>query len=99
VPAGLVRILDRDLKAAGILKRDERLLDVRGAVEKLPSLPLSNSPNTTAGEVRMTGTADRPESRPGLVAPAVAPTRCNRSHFGSTEVTEGSANESQNDAR
>ena len=56
---------------------DPRLLDVRGAVEKLPALPLPGGP--------------------GAVAPAVAPTRCNREQFGSSEGTEGSADESKTD--
>src|SRR5207244_3713830 len=36
---------------------------------------------------------------PSLVAPTVAPTQCNRGHSGSSAVTEGSTNESQNDGR
>src|SRR5262249_25170211 len=146
VPAGLVRILDRDLKAAGIPKRDDRnrtvdvhamrttfgtmlsktgtaprtaqaamrhsdikltmgvytdpgLLDVRGAVEKLPALPLPSGTNPVAHAARATGTDDLLESASGAVAPTVAPTRCNRGQFGSSGVTEGSANESQSDER
>src|SRR6476659_8520498 len=123
VPAGLVRILDRDLKAAGIPKRDDRgrtvdvhamrttfgtllsrtgtaprtaqaamrhsdikltmgvytdprLLDVRGAVEKLPALPLPGGQNgTTQGAARLTGTDHRPGSAPGSLAPGLAPSR------------------------
>ena len=103
VPRGLVRILDRDLKLAGIPKRDERgrtvdvhalrhtfgtllskggvkprtaqeamrhgkidltmnvytdpkLLDVAGAVETLPSLPLGAGPQTEAVAASATGT-------------------------------------------
>jgi len=142
VPEGLVRILDRDLRAAGIPKRDDRgrtvdvhamrttfgtmlsktgtsprtaqaamrhsdikltmgvytdprLLDVRGAVEKLPALPLPSGTHPTAGQVRVTGTDGRPESRTGSVAPTVAPTRCNQGHFRSSPVTEGSTNDLQ----
>src|SRR5262245_62698876 len=101
IPAGLVRILDRDLKSAGIAKRDERgrtldvhalrttfgtllskggvaprtaqaamrhsdirltmqtytdpkLLDVRGALEALPALPLDECNRAVRG--RATGT-------------------------------------------
>jgi integrase len=137
VPAGLLRILDRDLKAAGIPKRDDRgrtvdvhamrttfgtllsktgtsprtaqaamrhsdikltmgvytdprLLDVRGAVEKLPVLPLpdgANSPMPNAA--RMTGTDGRPRS----VTPVVTPTRGCGGQSGSSVVTIGSSNE------
>lgn len=130
VPDGLVRILDHDLKAAGIPKRedrgrtvdvhamrttfgtllsrtgaaprtaqaamrhsdikltmgvytDPRLLDVRGAMEKLPSLPLNPNPSSSRAA----------ES----VAPAVAPTRYNRGQFGSsgdhTDQNDGAQNE------
>ncbi len=105
VPDKLVKILDRDLKAAGIAKRDERgrtldvhalrhsfgtllskagvtprtaqaamrhsridltmnvytdpkLLDVGGAVESLPSLPLSTGPQSERIAVKATGTDD-----------------------------------------
>ncbi len=114
VPAGLVRILDRDLKAADIPKRDERgrsldvhalrttfgtllskggvaprtaqaamrhskidltmnvytdprLLDVRGALDALPALPLKPQSETT----KATGTAG---IDPGQFAPGFAPT-------------------------
>ncbi|HEX3313583.1 MAG TPA: site-specific integrase, partial [Gemmataceae bacterium] len=103
VPAALVKILDRDLKAAGIPKRDERgrtldvhalrttfgtlmskggvaprtaqaamrhsdirltmqtytdpkLLDVRGAVEALPDLPLTGGRPTSDEAIAATGT-------------------------------------------
>ena len=103
VPAGLVRILNRDLNAAGIAKKDERgrtldvhalrgtfatllskggvaprtaqaamrhsdialtmmtytdpkLLDVQGALDALPSLPLSDSPMPKREAARATGT-------------------------------------------
>ncbi len=118
VPAGLLRILDRDLKAAGIPKRDERgrtldvhalrttfgtllskggvaprtaqaamrhsdirltmqtytdpkLLDVRGALDSLPSLPLPGEHSTTPDVARATGTEDL---RQIPFAPRFAPT-------------------------
>ena len=105
VPSGLLRILDRDLKAAGIAKRDERgrtldvhalrttfgtllskggvaprtaqaamrhsdirltmqtytdpkLLDVRGALDSLPTLPLNDGQGNAAEAARATGTDD-----------------------------------------
>jgi integrase len=144
VPAGLVRILDRDLKAAGIPKRDDRgrtvdvhamrttfgtflsktgtaprtaqaamrhsdikltmgvytdprLLDVRGAVEKLPALPLPSGACTAAVVARATGTDDHLRNGSGTVAPTVAPTQCNRGQFGSFSVTKALTNESQSD--
>ena len=116
VPKGLVRILDRDLIAAGIPKRDERgrtidvhalrhsfgtllsvggvaprtaqaamrhsdigltmmtytdpkLLDVQGALNALPSLPLSDDPRTQREMAKATGTDGK---RSNLVAPTVA---------------------------
>jgi len=122
VPAGLVRILDRDLKAAGISKRDERgrtidvhamrhtfgtwlskggvtprtaqaamrhatidltmnvytdprLLDVAGAMEALPALPLGADPTRIPAVLRATGTDD---SMLAPFAPAFAPTIGNR---------------------
>jgi integrase len=122
VPAGLVRILDRDLRAAGIPKRDERgwtvdvhalrhsfgtllskggvaprtaqaamrhsdisltmvtytdpkLLDVQGALNALPSLPLSEDPRSQRGVARTTGTEGKQsECVAPPVAPPVAPT-------------------------
>lgn len=118
VPAGLVRILDRDLVAAGIPKRDERgwtidvhalrhsfgtllskggvaprtaqaamrhsdigltmmtytdpkLLDVQGALDALPSLPLCDDPRPQRELIKATGTVGR---RSDFVAPPVAPT-------------------------
>lgn len=130
VPRGLVKILNRDLVAAGIarvekhngkrcvVKRDERgrsfdvhgfrhtfnsllaaagvplrtrqvlmrhassgtltddvysdpkVLDLRGALDRLPALPLDRRPS--ADGLRATGTA--PSDAPSLVAPDVAPT-------------------------
>ncbi len=124
VPRGLVRILDRDLKAAGIPKRDDRgrtldvhalrhtfgtllsragvslrtaqaamrhadpsmtanvytdprLLDVTGAIESLPALPLGDTPDRREAA---TGTCDAKGDENGwsLVAPTVAPTAGNR---------------------
>jgi len=118
VPAGLVRILDRDLRAAGISKRDERgrtvdvhamrhtfgtllskggvlprtaqaamrhskidltmnvytdprLLDVAGAVEALPALPLGAGPQSDRITAKATGTDDFGASQ---FAPEFAPT-------------------------
>src|SRR5262249_40266887 len=121
VSAALRLILDRDLKAAGIPKRDDggrtvdvhalrtrfgtlmskagvaprtaqaamrhsdikltmnvytdpRLLDVPGAVDKLPALPLPQPGVPPIAEAaQMTGTDHRPVSGPNSVAPAVAP--------------------------
>ena len=118
VPAGLVRILDRDLKAAGIPKRDERgrtvdvhamrttfgtllskggvaprtaqaamrhstidltmntytdpkLLDVAGAMESLPNLPLSAGTQRDRIAAKATGTED---SRLSPLVPTLVPT-------------------------
>ncbi len=141
VPAGLLRILDRDLKAAGIPKRDDRgrtvdvhamrttfgtllsktgtaprtaqaamrhsdikltmgvytdprLLDVRGAVERLPALPLSDggrSPEAGAGVT--TGTDGRSHLAPSWVAPTVAPTGYNQGRSGALAGTQALPNE------
>jgi len=116
VPAGLVRILDRDLAAAGIPKRDERgrtvdvhamrhtfgthlsrggvalrtaqaamrhstptltanvytdpkLLDVAGALDALPALPLDVQPQ--AERLQATGTDDAEAVSRTLVLPLV----------------------------
>ncbi len=116
VPDGLVRILNRDLIAAGIPKRDERgrtidvhalrhsfgtllskggvaprtaqaamrhsdihltmmtytdpkLLDVQGALDALPLLPLSDTPQSQREVAKATGTDGRPSN---LVAATVA---------------------------
>ena len=118
VPAGLVKILNRDLKLAGIAKRDDRgrtvdvhalrhtfgtllskggvaprtaqaamrhstidltmnvytdprLLDVAGAMEALPALPLGNGPQQEAFAAKATGTDDY---RASEFAPGFAPT-------------------------
>ncbi len=122
VPAGLLRILDRDLKMAGIAKTDERgrtldvhalrttfgtllsaggvaprtaqaamrhsdirltmqtytdpkLLDVRGALDALPMLPLSNGQTNITESLMATGTCDL---RQFSLAPTLAPTLDNR---------------------
>jgi integrase len=121
IPDGLVRIFDRDLKLAGIAKRDERgrtldvhalrmtfgtllgkggvplrttqaamrhsdpkltanvytdpkLLDVRGALDALPSLPLGEGPTVERERARATGTDAH---GPCAVAPLVALNRGN----------------------
>jgi integrase len=118
VPKALVRILDRDLRMAGIDKRDERgrtidvhamrhtfgtwlskggvaprtaqaamrhstidltmntytdpkLLDVAGALDALPALPLDGTPDRQ--EQRATGTDDLRVSRLHQLAPTLAP--------------------------
>jgi integrase len=124
VPSRLVMILNRDLRLAGIPKRDDRgrtldvhalrhtfgtllskggvaprtaqaamrhsdirltmntytdpaLLDVRGALDALPALPLDDK--ATEGEaVRATGTGGVLDKFVHLVAPTVAPTPDNR---------------------
>jgi integrase len=128
VPDGLVRILNRDLRLAGIPKRDDRgrtldvhalrhtfgtllsrggvaprtaqaamrhsdidltmnvytdprLLDVHGALDALPTLPLAEGPETGRESLRATGTADGP------LAPPLAPTAGNREHTGAFPVT------------
>ncbi len=118
VPAGLVRILDRDLRLAGIPKRDERgrtvdvhalrhtfgtllskggvaprtaqaamrhstidltmnvytdpkLLDVAGAMEALPALPLGAGSASGRNRPKATGTDD---STPSPLVPVLVPT-------------------------
>ena len=117
VPSGLVRILDRDLAAAGIPKRDDRgrtvdvhalrhtfgthlskggvaprtaqaamrhsqidltmnvytdprLLDVVGALDALPLLPLDGEVETNQATLSATGTESK---RPPKIAPMLAP--------------------------
>ncbi|NLX96663.1 MAG: site-specific integrase, partial [Rhodopirellula sp.] len=133
VPAGLVRILDRDLKRAGIPKRDDRgrtvdvhamrhtfgrllskggvaprtaqaamrhstidltmntytdprLLDVAGAMDALPSLPLAGGPQGEGIAVKATGTDDSTASR---FAPKFAPTIGKRCILESIPVETG----------
>jgi integrase len=122
IPSQLVRILDRDLQAAGIAKADERgrtldvhalrhsfgtllsrggvsprtaqsamrhssidltmnvytdpkLLDVHGALDSLPSLPISSSPFKAPETIKATGTNDLGQNQ---FAPAFAPTTGNQ---------------------
>ncbi|OWK44031.1 tyrosine-type recombinase/integrase [Fimbriiglobus ruber] len=128
VPTGLRLILDRDLRAAGIPKRDDRgrtidvhamrttfgtllsragvaprtaqaamrhsdlkltmgvytdprLLDVRGAVEKLPTLPLPSDRTSPPSGSPLP--SEPLGGNPSSVAPAVAPTPFIRGQFGS----------------
>jgi hypothetical protein len=50
---------------------DPKLLDVQGALDALPSLPLSEDPSSERKIAKATGTGGKP---PEFVAPAVAPT-------------------------
>ncbi len=132
VPVGLIRILDRDLAAAGISKRDDRgrtvdihamrhtfgthlskggvlprtaqaamrhskldltmniytdprLLDVAGAMDVLPYLPLDDDPNTQ--RAKATGTDPR------TLVPLLVPTTGNQSTGGATaDKTDHSGN-------
>src|SRR5262249_41545367 len=60
-----------DIKLTMNVYTDPALLDVRGALEALPALPLDG--NQGASEtVRATGT----DGEPGKFAPGFAPTRC-----------------------
>ncbi len=144
VPAGLLKILDRDLKAAGIPKRDDRgrtvdvhamrttfgtmlsttgtsprtaqaamrhsdikltmgvytdprLLDVRGAVERLPTLPLEQNKEQNAN--RATGTTASTGRHTTPLAPVLAPTPFNWGHFGSSGGTHGLSSEFKNTDR
>ncbi len=121
VSAGLLRILDRDLRAAGIAKRDERgrsldvhalrftfgtllskggvmprtaqaamrhskidltmniytdpkLLDIRGAVDSLPSLPLNTGHATQTEVAKATGTEGLRPSTLTPLTPLLTPT-------------------------
>lgn len=123
VPAGLLRILDRDLKLAKIPKIDDagrtihvhglrhtfgthlskagasprtaqaamrhsdlgltmnvytdpKLLDVRGAVERLPDFPLDAVAEMCDAEESLAATGSDGDA-PNPVAPLVAPDRCN----------------------
>src|SRR3954462_10641132 len=85
-----------DIKLTMGVYTDPRLLDVRGAVEKLPSLPLSGGTDSTdAGVARATGTEGRLLGAANPVAPPVAPTPCISGHSGSSSGTIGLSNESQ----
>jgi len=132
VPSGLIRILDRDLKLAGIPKRDERgwtvdvhamrtsfctmlakggvaprtamaaarhsdlkltmqtytdpkVLDVAGALDALPALPLDGTP-ADRREQKATGTDGNFRQSVCLLAPTLAPKSGERSKAGSLPV-------------
>lgn len=97
VPTGLVRILNRDLRLAGIPKRDERgrtidvhalrhsdpsltanvhtdpnLLDVAGALDALPPLPLDGDGRIE--RQRASGMEGNPTNPISALAPVLAPT-------------------------
>jgi integrase len=136
IPAKLCKILSRDLRFAGIAKRDDRgrtldvhalrhtcgtlmskggvaprtaqaalrhskidltmnlytdakLLDVRGALDALPDLPLVEGSSGHHEDMRATGTdgggnAPTDKHVGPAVAPTVAPTRCNRGQSGTS---------------
>ena len=60
---------------------DPRLLDVAGAMEALPTLPLGGEPNSVLAAMKATGTDD---STSRQFAPGFAPTTDNRCKLGST---------------
>jgi integrase len=138
VPAGLLRILNRDLRLAGIPKRDERgrtldvhalrttfgtllskggvaprtaqaamrhsdirltmevytdpkLLDVRGALDVLPTLPLEAEQTAAAGAAEATGTTGMPLSQ---FARQFAGNPCNRVQNETTAVPMAADRES-----
>ena len=64
-----------DIKLTMGVYTDPALLDVRGALEALPSLPLSVSPEAPPGKVRATGTDGRATR---ALAPMLAPTPDNQ---------------------
>ena len=129
VPTGLLRILNRDLEAAGIPKRDERgrtidvhalrttfgtllskggvaprtaqaamrhsdisltmgvytdpkLLDVHGAMDVLPNLPLTGTIVEEPTTIRLTGT-----SGIGQLVPLLVPATVHTGHSGTSTVT------------
>ena len=62
---------------------DPKLLEVRGALDALPTLPLDV--DASQGEaLRATGTDDPQRNQVQLVAPTVAPTWCNGTQSGAT---------------
>ena len=138
VPTGLVRILDRDLAAAGIPKRDDRgrtvdvhamrhtfgthlskggvtprtaqaamrhstldltmntytdprLLDVAGAMDVLPLLPLDDRPSTERAKATGTDAA--------ALVPVLVPTTGNQSISGPTADTPANGRHARNDER
>jgi hypothetical protein len=88
-----------DIKLTMGVYTDPRLLDVRGAVEKLPALPLPKGPGpASAGTLPMTGTDGCIPTRPDSVAPAVAPAPFPPGHSVAIAVTEGLSNVPENAA-
>ena len=135
VPAGLLRILDRDLRAAGIPKRDERgrtvdvhamrttfgtllskggvaprtaqaamrhstidltmnvytdpkLLDVAGAVELLPSLPLAREDRQSGSRQNVLSATGTNDLTPSPLVPVLVPTSGQPRVLRSTPVHE-----------
>jgi hypothetical protein len=72
-----------DIKLTVGVYTDPRLLDVRGAVEKLPTLPLASRTNTSASAVQATGTDNRSASESGRLHQLGA-TGSNSDRLGST---------------
>jgi integrase len=73
---------------------DPALLDVRGALDALPALPIDR--DTAEGEaLRATGTDDPQRNPVQLVAPTVAPTRCNGTQSGA--IADNRSRESRTD--
>ena len=77
---------------------DPKVLDLRGALDKLPALPLQPTPN--AERMRATGTAGSDDSgfqfRESLVAPTVAPTVGKSCHSSRFEGIAGTVGENSN---
>jgi len=66
---------------------DPKLLDVQGAIDVLPELPLNNQPETERAAILATGTENRSPLRLSrTVAPTVAPKSDKGSKSGSTAV-------------
>jgi hypothetical protein len=65
---------------------DPKLLDVDGAIQSLPALPLDTNPASDREVIAATGT-DNP--RPKCVAPTVAPTSGHRGHLVSISGNTG----------
>ena len=61
--------LDADVRKE-FFGADPRLLDIHGALDRLPELPLKGKPHRQSAVTRVTGTHD---SRPGQFAPGFAP--------------------------
>jgi len=80
-----------DIKLTMGVYTDPRLLDIRGAVDRLPALILGG--DSRVGEARRTGTSGGRES----VTPGVTPAPVRGSHFGASRVREGGSGESENE--